>query len=162
VTDDALLKLWLADNPIPSSSEPLFSGTLVFAQVSFAAPGLAPSGINTADTQTAISYATLAVVPIQWYASQYYGPNSVGVWPVAIPFTANVQGGAFSQSELEGWVDDVAQFMRSQQVQNPSIVIMHNRYSLPNSPTYTNHRDSYHSSTSNGTPYCSPWYSERI
>ena len=156
VTDDALLKRWLADNPIPAPkakvSGPLFNGTLVFAQVSFTAPGLAPSGISAADTQTAISYATLAVVPIQWYASQY-GSNSVSVWPVAIPFTARVQDGAFSESEFEGWVDDVAQFMRSQQVPNPCIVIMHNR-SLPNSPAYTNQRNSYHSSTSNGTPYC--------
>jgi hypothetical protein len=120
--------------------------------VSFAAPGLAPSGISAADMQTAISYATLAIVPIQWYASQY-GPNSVSVWPTAIPYTARVQGGAFSQAEFEGWVDDIAQFMRSQQVPDPCIVIMHNRL-LPNSPTFTNNSDPYHSSTSNGTPYC--------
>jgi hypothetical protein len=156
VTEDAQLKSWLAENPIPSPkakvSGPLFDGTLVFAQVSFAAPGLAPSVISATDTQTAISYATLAIVPIQWYASQY-GPNSVSVWPTAIPYTARVQGGAFSQAEFEGWVDDIAQFMRSQQVPDPCIVIMHNR-SLPNSPTFTNNSDPYHSSTSKGTPYC--------
>src|SRR5437667_6791855 len=104
VTEDAQLKSWLANNPIPSAnakvSGPLFHGTLVFAQVSFAAPGLVPSGISAADTQTAISYATLAVGSIQRYASQY-GPNSVSVWPVAIPYTARVQGGAFSQAEFE-------------------------------------------------------------
>jgi len=156
VTEDAQLKNWLANNPIPfpkaKVSGPLFDGTLVFAQVSFAAPGLAPSGISAADTQTAISYATLAVVPIQWYASQY-GPNSVSVWPTAIPFTATVHDGAFDQSELEGWVDSIAQFMRSQQVANPCVVIKHNR-SLPNSPSFTGQRNSYHSSTGNGTPYC--------
>jgi Repeat of unknown function (DUF346) len=156
VTEDAQLKSWLANNAIPSPqtnvSGPLFHGNLVFAQVSFAAPGLAPSGISAADTQTAIDYATLAVVPIQRYASQY-GPNSVSVWPVAIPYTARVQGGAFSRDDFEGWVDDIAQFMRSQQVGNPCIVIMHNR-SLPNSPSFTNERNSHHCSTSNGTPYC--------
>ena len=156
VTEDPQLKSWLANNPIPSAkaevSGPLFRGTLVFAQVSFAAPGLAPSGISAADTETAINYATLAVVAIQRYASQY-GPNSVSVWPVAIPYTARVQGGAFSLAEFEGWVDDVAQFMRSQQVPDPCIVIMHNR-SLPNSPSFTGQRNSFHSNTGNGTPYC--------
>jgi hypothetical protein len=156
VTEDAQLKSWLADNPIPSAdakvSGPLFQGTLVFAQVSFAAPDLAPSGISAADTQTAIDYAALAVLPIQRYASQY-GPNSVDVWPVAIPYTARVQGGMFSGAEFEGWVDDVAQFMRSQQVADPCIVIMHNR-SLPNSPSFTGQRNSFHLSTGNGTPYC--------
>jgi hypothetical protein len=156
ITEDAQLKSWLANNPLPSAnakvSGPLFDGTLVFAQVSFAAPGLAPSGISAADTQTAINYATLAVVPIQWYASQY-GPSSVSVWPVAIPYTARVQGGSFSQAEFEGWVDNMAQFMRSQQVPDPCIVIMHNR-ELPNSPSFTGQRNSYHSLTGNGTPYC--------
>src|SRR5262245_55745149 len=156
ITEDAQLKSWLANNPLPSANAralgPLFHGTLVFAQISFAAPGLAPSGISAADTQTAINYATLAVDPIQRYASQY-GPNSVGVWPSAIPYTARLQDGAFSEAEFEGWVDDVAQFMRSQRVPDPCIVIMHNR-SLPNSPSFTGHRGSYHSSTGKGTPYC--------
>lgn len=156
VTDDAQLKSWLANNLLPSArasvSQPLFNGTLVFAQVSFAAPGVAPSGISAADTQTAINYASLAVGPIQEYAFQY-GPNSVSVWPVAIPYTARVQGGAFSEAELEGWVDDVAQFMLRQQVSDPCIVIMHNR-SLPNSPSFTGQRDSFHSITGNGTLYC--------
>jgi hypothetical protein len=156
VTEDPRLKSWLASNPIPSAkakvSGPLFRGTLVFAQVSFAAPGLAPSGISAADTETAINYATLAVVPIQRYASQY-GPNSVSVWPVAIPYTARLQGSAFSLAEFEGWVDAVGQFMRSQQVADPCIVIMHNR-SLPDSPSFTGQRNSFHSSTGHGTPYC--------
>ena len=98
VTQDADLKSWLANNPIPSAkakvSRRLFHGTLVFPQVSFAAPGLAQSGISAADTQTAINYATLAVVPIQRYASQY-GAISVrsGRSP---PYTARVPGSALS------------------------------------------------------------------
>jgi hypothetical protein len=157
VTDDAQLKSWLANNPIPAPrtiakvSEPLFDGTLVFAQVSFVTSGVAPSGISAADMQTAISYATLAVLPIQWYASQY-GPNSVTVWPTAIPFIANVQGGVFSVAEFEGWVDAVAQFMRNQQIPNPCVVILHNR-DLPNSAQFTGERNSHHLMTDNGTPY---------
>ncbi len=120
--------------------------------MSFAATGLGPSGVSAADIQTAIGYATLAVVPIQQYASQY-GPNSVSVWPAAIPFTANVQGGAFSVAEFEGWVDAIAQFMRSQQVSNPCVVIMHNR-NLLNSPSFTGNRNPFHSRTSSGNPYC--------
>ena len=155
-TDDVRLKSWLADNALPSLkakvSSPLFNGTLVFAQVAFVQPGLAPSGVSAADTQTAIDYATLAAAPISLYASEY-GPNTIRVWPVGIPFTANLQGSAFSEGDFEGWVDDVAQFMRSQQVPDPCIVILHNR-SLLNSPTFTGNRNSYHSSTGAGTPYC--------
>jgi hypothetical protein len=158
LTDDEQLKLWLSQNPTAAARTtatvrtPLFNGTLVFAQVSFAIPGLAPSGISAADTQIAISFATLAVVPIQRYASQY-GPSSISVWPFAIPFTASLQGSSFDMSQFEGWIDDIAQFMRRQQVHNPCIVVMHDR-TLPNSPTFTSERNSFHSSTDSGTPYC--------
>jgi hypothetical protein len=156
VTKDEKLKNWLNMNPIPAPkakvSGPLFNGTLIFAQVSFAVPNQPPSSVSAADTQIAITYASLAVVPIQRYASQY-GPNSVSVWPVAIPYTARLQGSSFTQGEFEGWVDDVAQFMRKQQVSNPCIVVLHDR-ELPNSPTFTRQRNSYHSSTGSDTPYC--------
>jgi len=156
LTDDEQLKLWFSQNPIAvvraTVQSPLFNGTLVFAQLSFAIPGVPPSGVSAADTQTAISYATLAVVPIHRYASQY-GPNSVGVWPFAIPYTATLQSSSFDELQFEGWIDDIAQFMRRQQVQDPCIVVMHDR-TLLNSPTFTDHRDSYHSSTGNGNPYC--------
>jgi hypothetical protein len=156
VTDDEKLKDWLRKNPIAAAratvTGPLFNGTLVFAQVSFAMPNLPTSGVSAADTQTAINYATLAVVPMQRYASQY-GPNSVSVWPAAIPYTARLRGNSFDLKEFEGWVDDVAQFMRRQQVPDPCIVILHDR-TLPNSPTFANQRNSFHSSTNNGTPYC--------
>jgi hypothetical protein len=156
VTNDEKLKKWLNVNPIPAAkgtvSGPLFNGTLVFAQVVFAQPNQPPSGVSAADVQTAIGYATLAVVPIQRYASQY-GPNSVRVWPTAIPYTARLQGSSFTEAEFEGWVDDVAEFMRKQQVSNPCVVVLHDR-SLPNSPTFAGQRNSYHSSTGNDTPYC--------
>jgi hypothetical protein len=156
LTDDEQLKLWLSQNPIAVAratvQSPLFNGTLVFAQLSFAIPGVAPSGVSAADTQTAISYATLAVGPIQRYASQY-GSNSVSVWPFAIPYTARLQSSSFDQSQFEGWIDDIAQFMRKQQVHDPCIVVMHDR-TLLNSPTFTNERNSFHSYTDNGNPYC--------
>jgi hypothetical protein len=156
VTKDEQLRNWLRNNPIPAAnakvSSPLFNGTLVFAQVSFAVPNKPPSSVSAADTQVAIAYATLAVVPIQRYASQY-GPNSVGVWPVAIPYTARLRGTSFTKAEFEGWVDDVAGFMRKQQVSNPCIVVLHNR-GLPNSPTFTGEVNSFHSRTGNGAPYC--------
>ena len=156
VIADQKLRDWLRKNPIAAARRtvdgPLFKGTLVFAQVSFAVPNLPPSGMSAADTQTAIAYATLAVLPIQRYASQY-GPNSVDVWPVAIPFTAKLQGSSFDDGEFEGWVDGIAQFMRAQQVSHPCIIVMHDR-GLPNSPTFTNEKDSFHSMTDNGTPYC--------
>jgi hypothetical protein len=156
VTEDAQLKNWLANNPIPSPkakvSAPLFHGTLVFVQLIFQKPNQLPSSVSMADVQTALNYATLAVVAIQQYASQY-GPNSVSVSPNIIPFTATLTGDSFTQAQFEGWVEQCAQAARNNNVSNPCIVILHNR-DLSNSPQFSNHRDSYHSMTGNGTPYC--------
>ncbi len=156
VTEDAQLKQWLASHPIPapaaSVTEPLFHGTLVFVQLIFQELGQSPSSIGMADVQTALNYATLAVVPIQRYASQY-GPNSVSVSPTIIPFTANLSGTSFTQDQFEGWVDQCAATARRNNVNAPCIVMLHNR-DLPNSPSFTGQRDSFHLMTGNGTPYC--------
>jgi hypothetical protein len=157
VTDDAQLKAWLVANPIPAPravaalSSPLFNGTVFFAQVSFVSAGVAPSSISLADMQTIISYASNAVLPIAWYASQY-GPCWVAVWPTPIPYIAHVNGGTFARSDLETWVDAIGQFMRSQGISNPCVVIPHNR-DLPNSPQNTTDKDPYHFVTDNGTVY---------
>src|SRR4051794_18487063 len=112
VTGDARLKSWLADNPVPvpttRTKGPLFHGTLVFVRVTFHETRRPLSAIKLADVQTAVRYATLAAIPITRYASQY-GPNSVGVSPDVIPFTAQVSGGNFTIAEFEGWVDQCAQ-----------------------------------------------------
>ena len=155
-TNDAQLKNWLANNPIPSPkakvSHPLFHGTLVFVQLIFQEPNQPPSSVSMADVQTAINYAALAVLQIQRYASQY-GPNSVDVSPDVIPFTATLTGASFSLSQFEGWVEQCAKTARDSNVSNPCIVILHNR-GLPNSAVFSGHRDSFHSMTGNGTPYC--------
>jgi hypothetical protein len=156
VTEDAQLRNWLAKNPIPSPkasvSGPLFHGTLVFVQLIFQQPSQPPSSVSMADVQTALNYATVAVVPIGRYASQY-GPNSVNVSPNVIPFTANLTGDSFTESQFEGWADQCAQTAHNSNVNNPCIVVLHNR-DLPNSPSFPQHRDSYHKMTGNGTPYC--------
>ncbi len=156
VTQDEKLKDWLRTNAIPAPqatvSGPLFHGTLVFAQIIFVRANQPDFSVSMADTQTAVSYATLAVVPIHRYASQY-GPSSVIVSPTVIPFTANLNGNSFTQAEFEGWVEQVAQTARSNHVINPCVVILHDRSRLA-TPTYTGHKDSYHSITSDGTPYC--------
>jgi hypothetical protein len=156
VTKDEKLKRWLSLNSIPSPratvSGSLFNGTLIFARVIFTRPNEQDFSVSTADVQTAVNYATLAIVPIQRYASQY-GPNSVIVSPTVIQFTANLTGDSFNEGDLEGWVEQIAQTARQNRVTNPCIVILHDR-SLPASPTYSGQRNSYHSKTGNGTPFC--------
>ena len=153
VTQDQKLKDWLRRNPITAPkamvASPLFDGTLVFAQIIFVRPNQPDYFISMADMQTAASYASLAVVPIQSYAS-LYGPSSVTVSPNIIPFPAILTGNSFTQSDLEGWVDQVAQLA---QATNPCIVVLHDR-SLPTTPIFTNHRNSFHFTTPAGTPYC--------
>jgi hypothetical protein len=156
VTQDEKLKDFLRNNAIPASrasvASPLFDGTLVFAKVTFARPNQPDFSMSMADMQTAVNYATLAVAPIERYAAQY-GANSVAVSPTIIPFTANLTGNSFTQGELEGWVEQVAQIARNNQVNNPCIVVLHDR-SLPNTPKFTDNPNAYHSTTPNGTPYC--------
>jgi hypothetical protein len=156
VTKDGQLRDWLAANPIPAprakASGPLFHGTLVFVQLVFQEPGQPPSGVSLADVQTARDYASIAIVTIQRYTSQY-GPSSVSVAPDIFPFTANLTGDAFTQSQLEGWVDQCAATARDNKVSNPCIVVLHNR-DLPGSPAFTGERDPFHDMTGSGTPYC--------
>jgi hypothetical protein len=156
VTQDEKLKDWLRTNAIPAPDiavpGPLFHGTLVFAQVIFVRANQPDFSVSLADTQTAVSYATLAVAPIQRYASQY-GPSSVMVSPTVIPFRANLTGNSFIQTELEGWVEQIAQTARNNHVINPCVVILHDR-SLPNTPVFTNNPNAFHSNTTDGTPYC--------
>ena len=156
VTDDPQLKSWLADNPVPAPAArargPLFQGTLVFVRVVFHERGRPLSAISLPDVQTAVSYASLAAVPISRYAWQY-GPNSVEVSPDVVPFTAEVSGGTFTVAEFEGWVDDCAHGAKERGISQPCIVILHNR-DLRGSPQFVNQRNSFHSVTHNGTPYC--------
>ena len=47
----------------------------------------------------------------------------------------------------------LAQTARDNNVSNPCVVIPHNR-TLPNSAQFSGERNSFHSMTGNGTPYC--------
>jgi hypothetical protein len=156
VIADAQLRDWLASNPLPAPrarvSGPLFHGTLVFVQAVFQQPGLPPSSVSLADVQTAVNYATLAVIPIQRYAWQY-GPNSVAVSPTPITFPAAVAGPTFTMAEFESWVDQCAQMARDAGIDSPCIVILHNR-DLANAPQFAGQRNSFHSVTRGRTPYC--------
>jgi hypothetical protein len=156
VTQDAQLKNWLANNAIPLAnkkvSSHLFQGTVVIVQVTFEDANKPPSSMSAADVQTVIEYATLAVQPIHRYATRY-GVNRVGVWPKILPFTASVKGNSFTQGQFEGWVDECAKIARKDDIENPCIVILHNR-ELPNSPQFSGNSDPYHAATGNGTPYC--------
>ena len=156
VTKDEQLRDWLAANPVPVSrakaSGPLFSGTLVLAQLQFQVAGQPPSAIAMSDVQTALDYASLALIPMQRYISQY-GNCDVGVWPDVIPFPVNLPSASFNVSTFEAWVDQIAQTARNGEASNPCVVILHNRQ-LPGAAQFTGNRNSFHGMTGNGTPYC--------
>ncbi|MBV9250265.1 MAG: hypothetical protein JO227_13600 [Acetobacteraceae bacterium] len=56
---------------------------------------------------TAISYATQAVVPISLYASQY-GPNSLAVSPNIISYNMELSQPSIDDGQLQNLVNDVA------------------------------------------------------
>jgi hypothetical protein len=154
--EDDTLRAWLEHNPIPAGTPavaaPLFHGTLVFVRMTFHEPGGASSAMSLSDVQVAVQYATLAVNPIQRYAS-LYGPNSVNVSPNVIEFDAQLAGNSFTIADFEAWVDQCSSTARAAGISSPCIVILHNR-DLSNSPAFVNNRNAFHSMTSSGNPYC--------
>ncbi len=87
----------------------LFNGTLYFVQVAFTDknPPNAYNVVSFADMQTAIAYATQAVVPISLYASQY-GANTVSVNSQVINYDYQIDGASVSDDQLRDIVNDVA------------------------------------------------------
>ena len=100
----------LRTNPPPTpgrtARDPLFSGTIHFAQVTFATPG-GDLVVPTADMNQIVQYAQHAVVPISDYAEQY-GSNAVTVSPALLTKTVSLSGTSFSDNDLQGWVNDLA------------------------------------------------------
>ena len=84
---------------------PLFSGTIHFAHVTFATPG-GNFSFSAADMQTILDYGQHCIVPISEQVQQY-GPSTVSVAPAAIEYTANMSSTSFSDSDLQGWVKDI-------------------------------------------------------
>lgn len=99
----------LAKAPVPRPRAavvaPLFSGTLVFAAVTFrTSSGVA--AVPPGDLAIAMSFARLAVGPISAYATQY-GPNRVAVAANPVPFAASVPSGRYNDQSLQGWVNSI-------------------------------------------------------
>ena len=94
-----------APKPRASAAEPLFNGTLVFAEINFRTNQGFVS-VKPADLTVAMDFARLAAVPISGYASQY-GPNGLQVADKALPFAANVPSGTYNDQILQGWVNSI-------------------------------------------------------
>jgi hypothetical protein len=99
----------LRQAPVPrratAASEPLFSGHLVFVQITFRT-STSFASVNSKDLATAMAFARLASVPIAAYATQY-GPNELAVAPGLIAFTASIPGGRYNDQTLQGWVNAI-------------------------------------------------------
>lgn len=120
---DANLKEFVRTTDIPKPgilpSAPLFAGSLVFARITFnTQPG--PVALSAGDLATAVQYATLAVVPISKYASQY-GTNSLSVHQTVLTLSVtNLNGVFYNDDNLQQWVNQLAK--------QPGLpVIMHRR-----------------------------------
>ena len=137
----------------------LFNGTLYFVQVTFNGAGAVTTTLNTADIQTAIQYATLAVNPIAQYA-RYYGTNigsipAINVSPTMLSFEVNVTSNTYTDNDLQGWVDQIVSDNGLSSGSGTCIVVM-NDISGPvqNSDADPSQVGGYHFNTSKNTPYC--------
>ena len=84
----------------------IFSGTVYFVHVTFGTPGGNVSFSST-DMQTMIGYAQHAIVPITEFVEQEYGATSTTISPTPIEYTATLSSNTFSDSQLQGWVNDI-------------------------------------------------------
>jgi hypothetical protein len=151
------LAYFLRHNKIPTPktqvSDPLFNGTLVFVRVTFTRTHL-PSlfSMSNADIQMAITYATLAAVPIRAYASQY-GLSAINVSPSIVPVTADLgTNNTFDDDNLKPWVDTWANTITlTMNIVNPCIALLVD----PNGPTNTTQPsdDGYHHRTKSDRPF---------
>src|ERR1700724_237611 len=93
--------------PVPARTarDPLFSGTVYFAQITFQTSG-GDLLIQTADMNQIVEYAQHAIVPISEYAAQY-GSNTVTVSPTVLTYAASVPAGSYTDGDLQGWVNDM-------------------------------------------------------
>jgi hypothetical protein len=144
---------FLRNNPIPlpkaSVSGPLFNGTLVFARITFNRTNQ-PSlfSATNADIQMAITYATLAVIPIHAYALQY-GLNSVNVSQNIVPHDVDLIGNTFSDDLLKPLTDAI---IRENNLRDSCVIFLAD----PNCPRNTTQPGDigYHHVTDNGNPFC--------
>ncbi|WP_080485598.1 MULTISPECIES: S8 family serine peptidase [Burkholderia cepacia complex] len=88
--------------------DPLFNGTLYFANITFTAQDTGQAiAVPNADMLTAIAYATLARTPICEYASQF-GNNSMSVSPNVLQLAVTLPSNQYNDSQLQGWVNTIA------------------------------------------------------
>jgi hypothetical protein len=94
--------------PIPGQAalDPLFSGTIHFARVTFKTSG-GDIAMPTAAMKQVVKYAQRAIGAISEYAAQY-GPNHVTIAPTLLAYTANVPNATYTDADLQHWVDDMA------------------------------------------------------
>lgn len=93
--------------PLAGVQDPLFSGTIFFAQVTFQTHG-GPRVMATSDMQMIVQYARHAIVPISQYAAAQYGKNKVAIATNILTHSVNVPSGRFTDSQLQGWVKAIA------------------------------------------------------
>ena len=128
---------------------PLFSGTLVFVHATFSSEGTVYS-LPDADIHNAIQYASLSVIPISEYASQY-GPNKLAVSTGLVPFQTTLIGAKFNDQALSGWVDQLA---KAHGLQTGSCLVVLSPQGVVNTDAdVTQGVLGYHSRSPSGIPY---------
>jgi hypothetical protein len=93
--------------PVPGqrSRDPLFSGTIHFAQITFQTPR-SSFVLPTDDLNQIIRYAQHAVHPISEYASQY-GTNTARISSTILRYTARLSNTSYTRANLNSWVNAI-------------------------------------------------------
>jgi hypothetical protein len=91
--------------PRPPARDALFSGTIHFAQITFATSS-GNKVVASADMQQIVTYSKHAIVPIMEYAA-LYGTNSSAISSTLLTKTVTLSGSSFNDGDLQGWVNEL-------------------------------------------------------
>lgn len=92
--------------PATGVSEPLFQGRVHLVDATFV-DGVTRTSVGPADLAVLRGYLVRAVPMIERYCSQY-GPVGLALHPVSLPLQAPISGGLYSDRDLQGWVNELA------------------------------------------------------
>jgi hypothetical protein len=85
--------------------EPLFNGTVYLVRMFFTVNGVT-FALTDGDLKTAISYLTLAAVPISRFANQY-GPNGLSINQSYFAYGVNLTEASYSDGDLKSWANQI-------------------------------------------------------
>lgn len=123
---------------------PLFQGTVYFAQIKFHTPS-GIFAIRDSNMQTAVAYLTKARQTLMLYANQY-GTSNLNVSNQVLSLDVNLSSNSYTDDMVPQWVNEISK--QNNNVTEGSCIVITTPFSITNS---TFDSSGYHKTMTNGT-----------